>query len=262
MKRLSLIVLVMGTMFFSCGKAGENTTLRTADPCNAWARAGWQQGADAVVTPELRDGNASHLWPAEIIFYSVIENSDTMTTGQGIFVNPILLITYLENADLLSKGKEYGDFELRLLKAVGYSSDKKKYNGFYPQLVASTYQWRQFQKKGLSFEEAQGLYPFVSSRSFQIAYAEYAQIMNDIIGTNFSAYPSSNGYYRDFFGLVDVDKFDFIGGVTIANIGTTGLEIKHDGVGGQFAVTVSTWHPSFEIVFFGLGFAHVAGTHL
>jgi len=210
MRKFKLLVLAMGFLcFFSCdgtenGK-NNNAIIRTADPCSAWARPGWQEGSDAVITPELRDGNASHLWPAEIIYFSIMENT---VRNKGILINPVLILTYLENADLLSFGKEVGDFELRLLKAVGYDSDSKKYAGFYPQLVASTYQWRAFQERGLSFLEAQKLYPFSSSTiiSFQDAYAKYAQIMNDILGTTFLVYPDSQGYYQDFNGLVDDEK--------------------------------------------------------
>ncbi|MEI7426251.1 MAG: hypothetical protein WCK16_05030 [Candidatus Moraniibacteriota bacterium] len=55
--------------------------IRTADPCNAWARPGWQEGSDAVITPELRDGNASYLWPAEIIYFSIMENTTQNITS-------------------------------------------------------------------------------------------------------------------------------------------------------------------------------------
>lgn len=210
MRNFKLFVLAMGILcFFSCdgteqGRNNNTAIIRTADPCNAWARPGWQEGSDAVITPELRDGNASHLWPAEIIYFSILENT---VQNKGILINPVLILTYLENSDLLSLGKEAGDFELRLLKAVGYDSESKKYNGFYPQVVASTYQWRAFQERGLSFSEAQKQYPFMSlAMSFQDAYAKYAEIMNDILGTTFLVYPTSQGYYQDFAGLVDDEK--------------------------------------------------------
>ena len=206
MKKLILSMLVMGLLFFvGCDgtEHGNSNIIRSADPCNAWARPGWQTGPDALVTPELRDGNASHLWPAEIIYYSVLEN-----TLQGILINPVLVLVYLENADLLSFGQEYGDFEMRLLKAVGYDVGSNKYNGFFINSVSSTYQWHVYQKRGLSFAEAQKGYPFASSSgiSFSDAYAKYAKIMNDILGTTFSLYPDSKGYYQDFAGLVDVNK--------------------------------------------------------
>jgi hypothetical protein len=218
MKR-NIFVVLAGLLFcISCdGSGGDiNLKLRTADPCDAWARPGWQEGPGRVVTPELRNGNASHdLWPAELIYYSVIENSDVITPNsteeQGVVINPVLILVYLENQKLLSQGKMYGDFELRLLRAVGYAEYTTKYNGFYPQLVASTYQWRLFQERKQSFEEAQERYPFLSEdqsedQSFQDAYADYAEVMNEIAGTNFELYPADQGYYQDFFGFVGIEE--------------------------------------------------------
>lgn len=198
-----MAVLFLGlVLLISCGESG-NPIPRSADPCNAWARPGWMDGPEKVVTPELRDGNASHnLSPAEIIFYSVSEN----TIGE-YKINPVLVLTYLESADLLSQGKDYGDFEFRLLTSVGYGgAGIKKYHGFYPQLVASTFQWYAYQKRGLDFEEAQTQYSFVATRPFKEAYAEYAAIMNQIVGTNFSLNPDSQGYYQDFSGFVSAEN--------------------------------------------------------
>lgn len=215
MKNFLLGALIFSAFFVACKKSdqpeNETKVIRNADPCNAWARPNWQNGPGAVVTPELREGKASHLTPAEIIYYSVIENSDSMGKTGGIFINPVLIITYLENAQLLTKGKEHGDFELRLLKACGFGdSTMKKYHGFYPQLVAATYQWRIYQNKGLTFSEAQALYTFNSLTPFSEAYAQYAQIMNNILGTNFSPHPSSLGYFQDFYGSVAIKDIQLL----------------------------------------------------
>jgi len=199
---------MLAIIFLSSCKKGEETEatlIRSADPCNAWARPGWQTGPGAVVTPELREGRASHLRPAEIIYYSILENSDSVGKEEGIFINPVLILTYLENASLLSKGKNYGDFELRLLQASAYGGEvMKKYHGFYPQLVAATYQWRAYQLKGLSFSEAQVLYPFTKDKDFPTVYAQIANLMNELCGTNFPLQPSSLGYFQDFYGIVTV----------------------------------------------------------
>jgi hypothetical protein len=207
---------ILAIICASCGDDTENTALqpitattRNADPCNAWARPGWREGPDAVKTSQLQNGNASHsLSPAEIIYYSAIENSDNPTSAEAkYFVNPVLILTYLENRDLISKGKDFEDFELRLLQASGYGGDKiKKYHGFYPQLVASTYQWRAYQERNLPFEEAQVKYPFTGTEDFKQTYTKYARLMNFIAGTSFSEYPDSNGYYRDFFGTIGVKE--------------------------------------------------------
>lgn len=182
--------------------------LRSADPCNTWSRPSWQDGPGAIQTPQLQGGNASHnLTPAEIVYYSVRENS---SSELGFVVNPVLILTYLENASLLTQGLYCGDFEFRLLKSVGYAKDITKYNGFYPQIVASTYQWRLYQERELPFEDAQKLYPFLSMRSFKEVYAKNVRIMNKIAKTNFSEYPFSQGYYQDFFdfvGIGDIQKF-------------------------------------------------------
>lgn len=209
MKRIVFLLLLLTIFLASCGGEAVNGDVdkyfgrRSADPCNAWARPGWIEGPERVNTEELRNGNASHnLSPAEIVYYSVAENTI------GVYkINPVLILTYLENADLLSQGKEYGDFESRLLKAVSYGgADVKKYNGFYPQLVASTFQWYAYQKRGVSFADVQKLYPFISTRPFAEAYAEYARIMNGIAGTTFSESPDSRGYYQDFSGMASKEN--------------------------------------------------------
>ncbi len=95
---------------------------------------------------------------------------------------------------------------MRLVRAVGYGGESKKYNGFYPQLVASTYQWRAYQERKLSFEEAQVKYSFSGGKeSFKNAYATYAKIMNEILGVDMDLYPESEGYFQDFSGLVDIE---------------------------------------------------------
>lgn len=215
MIKILFSALLLSAFFMACKKSGGPTNeppiIRNADPCSAWARPSWQTGPGAIITAELREGRASHLTPAEIIYYSVLENSDSMGKIGGIFINPMLIITYLENAQLLTKGKEHGDFELRLLEACGFGdTSMKKYHGFYPQLVAATYQWRIYQTRGLTFAEAQLLYPFNFETPFAEAYARYAKIMNDILKTNFSLYPSSLGYFQDFYGLVMINDIQLL----------------------------------------------------
>lgn len=197
---------VQETQCNSCSAPHEfrHKVIRSADPCNAWKRPGWRDGPGAIITPELQDGNASHnLSPAEIIYYSVQENS---SPDLGFVINPVLVLTYLENAELLRQGMFCGDFEYKLLKAVGYDKDRIKYNGFYPQVVSSTYQWRLYQERRMSFSAAQKLYPFLSINSFRAAYAKNARLMNQIAGTNFRVYPVSQGYYRDFFDFVGIGQ--------------------------------------------------------
>ena len=203
-------LLIFTLIITSCKKTkGDQKTLpmRSADPCNAWARPSWQTGPGAIITPEIRDGKASHMLPAKIIYFSISENCDSASKSNGIFINPVLVLTYLEKAELLSKDETYGDFELRLLQACGYGAKvMKKYHGFYPQLVAATYQWRLYQAKNLSFTEAQNLYPFDSAKLFSEVYANYANIMNNIVGSNYSLYPDSKGYYQDFSGKVSIEN--------------------------------------------------------
>lgn len=215
MKTNSVIWLIMSAILSSviivaCQKkedTAEVEATRNADPCNAWARPSWQTGPGAIITPEIRDGQASHMLSAKIIYYSVKENSDSVSKINGIFINPVLIITYLEMAHLLSEDETYSDFEIRLLQACGYGGEKiKKYHGFYPQLVAATYQWRLYQTKGYSFAEAQSFYPFDSTRSFTETYAKYARTMNEVAGTNFPLYPDSKGYFQDFYAKIDFEN--------------------------------------------------------
>jgi hypothetical protein len=209
-----IFVIFISSIFWSCQDANEPTDIitRSADPCDTWAKPGWQSGSDSIKTQALRDGNASHLTPAEIIYFSILENSDNPNIDSSkYFINPILILVYLEKKNLLTRGKDLDDFELRLLQAFDYGGEKiKKYHGFYPQTVAATYQWRRFQERNLTFEEAQIAYSFRTDKSFREFYASYAKIMNEIIGSNYSLYPDSKGYYQDFFkevGIEDIQKF-------------------------------------------------------
>lgn len=179
----------------------DHTCLRSADPYEKWRD--WQEGPARVITPELRDGNASHdLSPAEIIYYSAKEND----------INPVLLLAKLQDEQsLLMQGKEFssaaGDFEQRLEKATGLgvydSGPTLKWYGFYPQLVGSSYQWSVYKNQGLSFKQAYEIYTTGAGKyeGFTRAggiYAGVAEKMNAVAGTAYDPRPDSDGYYGDF----------------------------------------------------------------
>ena len=166
----------------------------SADPHEMWRN--WQSGTAAVKTQQLRDGRASTLSPAEIIYYSAQENG----------TNPVTIITKLQGEQGLVEGN-YGGDELknRLELATGYGARVgAKWFGFYPQVVGLSYQFDLFAKQNMSFATAYQTYtqdirgPF---SQFQVIYAKYAAALNRIAGTNYSTSPADQGYYRDFLNV-------------------------------------------------------------
>ena len=78
-------------------------------------------GIASLTQSQIKDGKASHLSPAEIIYYAAHENY----TGSGdkkTFVNPVLLMTFIQTeTSLIERGKSWidgagRDFEKRLYK--------------------------------------------------------------------------------------------------------------------------------------------------
>lgn len=166
----------------------------SADPHEMWRN--WQSGTAAVKTQQLRDGRASTLSPAEIIYYSAQENG----------TNPVTIITKLQGEQGLIEGN-YGGDELknRLELATGYGARVgAKWFGFYPQVVGLSYQFDLFAKQNMPFAMAYQTYtqdirgPF---SQFQVIYAKYAAALNRIAGTNYSTSPADQGYYRDFLNV-------------------------------------------------------------
>jgi len=167
--------------------------LRNADYQERWRV--FDAGSDPVKTPQLRGGNASHnLSPAELIYYTAKENN----------LNPVLLLGKLQDEQsLIAQGKNQGDFEWRLARACGYgmkdSGDDRKYYGFYPQLVGTTFQfakWRHLNFKTAyeTFTTGAGKHDFFVRQ----IYPPYATRMNSIAGTSYATTPASSGYYHDF----------------------------------------------------------------
>ncbi len=179
---------------------------RSADFQNAWERLG------TLDTPEISNGRASHLSPAEIIYYSAKENS----------INPVLLIAKLQDEQsLITQSKNWGttDFEWRLARACGYgatdSGDIKTttYYGFFPQLVSTSYQFEKnrkayqgsFQRAYASFTTGSGKYTsFINT-----LYPKYAKEMNRVAQKNYSEWPSDLGYFKDFrdISVQDIQRF-------------------------------------------------------
>ena len=168
-------------------------TLRNADPCNRWED--WQVGDDATKVPHLRDGHASHhLYPAEIILYSSIDN------GLGEYkVNPLLLITYMDVAGKIVRSRPHEkNFDEKLLTAAGYYPDDSYYHGFYPNIISLAFQIALDQKRGLSLEAFHEKHygSVVSFEDFQKAYQRFASILNRITKTPFPLSPDFTSFTK------------------------------------------------------------------
>lgn len=180
----------------------QNTQgLRSADYNNTWKNLGPFNQAT------LQNGNASHnLSPAELIYYAAKENDS----------NPVLLLAKLQDEQsLLTKGKE-GDFEWRLARACGYgmadSGDNPKYYGFFPQVVATTYQFNLYRQRGKNFQEAYQSFTTGAgkySNFVNVLYPPYALAMKQISGRSYAQKPAGEGYFKDFrdISLEHVQRF-------------------------------------------------------
>jgi len=162
------------------------------DPTNKWQS--WQSSANSVRTPQLRNGNIFKLTPAEIIYYSAKENN----------VNPLLLIVKLQHeASLISQTN--GDYQRQLDRSTGFDFKDSKpkassYAGFYPQLVAASFQFNLWKQRYQTFES--GLVSYSTDRNapnvIRNLYIQYAPQLNKIAGTNYTTTPSNWQYVDDF----------------------------------------------------------------
>jgi hypothetical protein len=166
----------------------------TPDPTGKWKS--WQSaGTATVTTAQLRDGNVYKLTPAQIIYYSCIENH----------INPVLMLAKLNHEAVLIE-KAYDDSLLQhmLDRATGYdykdSGTPSKYPGFYPQLVGGTFQFNLWKSTYKSGPDAIAHYSTDKTACDQVAshYEEYSKEMNRIAGTNFASRPTGWGYTDDF----------------------------------------------------------------
>lgn len=161
----------------------------------------------------LNCGDVNDLSPAELIYYSALENN----------INPVLLISKLQDEQSLIEVIP-NDLEWKLMRATGYGmadgfNDNPAYYGFFPQTVACTYQFDKFRNEGKTFQTAYGIYTTANGgyNNFRYnIYPDYATRMNIIANTNYSSYPSSYGYYNDFKYNVSVSDIqallDYFGG--------------------------------------------------
>ncbi len=168
-----------------------------ADPLERWKT--WQNAGDATVkTPQLRDGNVYRLTPAEIIYYSGVENR----------VNPVLLLVKLQHEQglLATPSSDAAALQRRLDRAAGFGildSDPNhtKWAGFYPQLVAASYQFGDLWKKTYP-SSAQAIARYSSDRAagqkVATIYQDYAGKMNRIAGKRYSTAPTGWGHVDDF----------------------------------------------------------------
>jgi hypothetical protein len=194
---IMLLIATCSLVLVGCGddinkNIISSLIIRSADPLEK--SKSWSEGTDALVTPELRDGKVSHMAPNLIIYYSSIENG----------ANIVLMLSLLESQKLLSENERYNDFEIRLYNATGYdiktnnlASDK--YGGFFPQLVAGSFQFWLDKKNGLSFAESyqNNFASQMDLQKFMAVYLDVAQIMNQIAKTD---YPAPDPATQEIFG--------------------------------------------------------------
>jgi hypothetical protein len=214
-----------------------------ADPTERWKT--WQNAGNATVkTPQLRDGNVYKLTPAEIIYYSGVENR----------VNPVLLLVKLQHEQglLATPSSEAASLQRRLDRAAGFGildSDPNhtKWAGFYPQLVAASYQFGDLWKKTYpSSAQAIARYSSDPAAGKKVAaiYLDYADKMNRIAGKRYSTAPTGWGHVDDFqdIGPAQIQAFldlfpgnlknrSLFGGVTVSN---GAKAVNQPNIPGQF----------------------------
>ena len=167
------------------------------DPTERWKT--WQSAGEATVrTPQLRDGRVYQLMPAEIVYYSALENN----------VNPVLLLVKLQHEQgmLATSSTDAAALQRRLDRAAGFGifdsdPDHTKWAGFYPQLVAASYQFGSLWRRTFrSSAEAIARYSSDPKAGEKVAaiYADYAARMNRIAGKSYATAPGGWGHVDDF----------------------------------------------------------------
>ena len=159
-----------------------------------------------VHTPVLVNGNVYMLTPAEVIYYSAKENS----------VNPVLVLAKIQHEQgLITNPSPSKGLQAALDDAVGYShydgagAPASKYTGFYPQLVAMTFQFQQNLKNQGNFLAGYST-DSTALGKVQTLYKSYAVSMNHIAGTSYAAALNGiTGNLDDFsqISVADIQKF-------------------------------------------------------
>lgn len=187
----SVLLLMVANVF-----GGIEDFWRSADPCQKWID--WSAGDDALVIPALKNGLATHdLSPAEIIFLSAKENG----------ANPVLMLAILEDQQcLVSIPVVIGTFEKRLFLAMGFAIDENgstRYGGFFPQLVAASFQMLLGYQRETPFADFYERYFRGGSSKFnnlEIIYSWYVREFFEITGVSHSSSLNSQEVYIDFQG--------------------------------------------------------------
>ena len=156
MKKVAIVlaVIMLVAVFSFCLNANELTlesqqarNWRSADPCEIWRR--WQEGPAKIITPQLRDGKASHMAPFYIAYYSSKENKMNQLLG-------FVVMEYLSDLNGIPLEAMLNP-EGSIFHAMKYAIDQygyTKYPGFYPQFVAATYQLDLARTRKETFMEA------------------------------------------------------------------------------------------------------------
>lgn len=190
----SVLAALFLIVFFQSYAVGDDIRWRSADPCEKWRD--WQEGEDHLIILALREGLASHaLSPAQIIFLSARENK----------INPILLLAILEEQQgLVSLGAEETDyFESRHFYVLRFDviDGKSRYGGFFPQLVAATFELRLFWKRGWKLSAVYSEYfQGGNFEKFRLLYDAYAKQISRLAGVKYKGYLDTPETYLDYRG--------------------------------------------------------------
>ncbi len=168
-----------------------------ADPDNVGTTL-FSAGPNKLVRAELRDGRPKSMSPAEIIYWSAKENN----------VNPLLLVVKMQHEkDLLEPSFADSEWQTRLNGATGFTAFDRlnggmTMRGFFPQLVATSFQFDKWRNEFPTFDAGFKLYSSDTSATATVKtlYAQYTPLFNRITGKSYSAAPAGNGlgYYNDF----------------------------------------------------------------
>lgn len=196
-----LLLILISLFVVSCSDDGDIIQLicyLTADPLNKSVE--WSEGKDALQTDELKDGKPAHdLSPAGLFYYCALENN----------CNPVLLLALMENQELLSKPDTSGDPMPRLNNACNYDTASGKYLGFFPQLVASSFQFQYDRQNGLNFGQS---YEKNFARKYDLAkfmeiYSRLSNEINQQFGFDYNPNPDTSGSeILDFYHDMTIDQ--------------------------------------------------------
>jgi hypothetical protein len=156
--------------------------------------ASWK---DSLVLPEWKSHRIRHEMSfSEGIALAAEEND-------GNFLTPLVFIDFSEKLITGGARSWNTDREFQMLQITNYGSRQAngwRWRGLWAQLIGFTYQNWLEENDGLLFPQAFKKYTAGQESwwGYRNRYAYYARLMNYLLGTHYSWYPSSYGYYHHF----------------------------------------------------------------